>query len=493
MRGVGSASRSLIRLLLITAIWGYLFASNASWGQQVGTSICVNEARWTPTWEWLDGALRHHLVWLDLQGWQDETLPGRLVLCNADLTAWPGLDLSNLTRADLRGANLSGVFSYGSDFAGAELAGADLSHAILFVGDFSRANLAGANLSRTQVVSANFTGAILVNANLSRAQVSTANFSGANLANANLSEANLRHANFAEANLISADMSGAALAFADLSGANLQSADLSNADLSDANLSRAELAATTLSNTRIAGTNITDARLQTFGSPERDTLYDIHGLDQVVFAEGRGSALVALRNQLREIGQRDLERAATYAIERNRMRHGFASSDPLDWLSATISAVFFWLPAAFGFDHGRPLVIILAGTMVMAFPYAWFAWRPSSVRPQSGGSAVYRVFPQGRIIEDSYVTLSTGSELVERVRSPSYAAALPLGLYISFLSSFRIGTRNVNIGAWASRLQKREYEYRVVGWPRVLAGLQSVFSLYMLIAWLLFTFGRPLQ
>ena len=66
---------------------------------------------------------------------------------------------SNLSRADLLGANLSGADLSGADLSGANLSGADLL---------------GANLSR-----ANLSGADLLGANLSGAYLSVADLSGA--------------------------------------------------------------------------------------------------------------------------------------------------------------------------------------------------------------------------------------------------------------------------------------------------------------------------
>ncbi|MCA7900721.1 pentapeptide repeat-containing protein [Burkholderia cepacia] len=92
-------------------------------------------------------------------------------------------------------------------------------------------NLSDANLSGADLRDANLRGAYLSGANLRDADLSGADLSGADLRDANLSGANLRDA----------DLSGADLSGADLSGADLSGADLSGADLRDANLSGADL------------------------------------------------------------------------------------------------------------------------------------------------------------------------------------------------------------------------------------------------------------
>jgi uncharacterized protein YjbI with pentapeptide repeats len=88
------------------------------------------------------------------------------------------------SRADLRGADLSGAFLYRANLSGADLSGANLMHA-----ELRRATLTVANLS----------GAALRHADLSRANLAEANLGGADLTDADLRGANLRYANLSGA------------------------------------------------------------------------------------------------------------------------------------------------------------------------------------------------------------------------------------------------------------------------------------------------------
>jgi uncharacterized protein YjbI with pentapeptide repeats len=157
-----------------------------------------------------------------------------------------GADLwgANLREADLRGAKLWGANLRGANLNGANLSGtvggkfdwdptangsgrsrgwADLNT------DLSRANLRGANLRE-----ANLRGAFLIEANLRGANLIGANLSGTDLWGADLSEANLSEADLSGANLRGANLSGA-----DLWGANLIEADLSGACLRGAKVENA--------------------------------------------------------------------------------------------------------------------------------------------------------------------------------------------------------------------------------------------------------------
>jgi hypothetical protein len=71
--------------------------------------------------------------------------------------------------------------------------------------------------------------------------------------------------------------------------------------------------------------------------------------------------------------------------------------------------------------------------------------------------------------------------------------ALPLALYFSLLSAAHIGWRDLNVGSWIARIQPREYMLRATGWVRVVSGIQSLLSVYLVALWVLTYFGRPFE
>ena len=52
-------------------------------------------------------------------------------------------------------------------------------------------------------------------------------------------------------------------------------------------------------------------------------------------------------------------------------------------------------------------------------------------------------------------------------------AVPPLAFYFSLLSAFNIGWRELNVGTWITRIQKREYTLRATGWVRMISGSGS--------------------
>jgi len=116
-------------------------------------------------------------------------------------------------------------------------AGADLTRA-----DLREANLTGADLREANFTKANLSGANLLGANLRDANLSDANLTEANFTKANLKDANLIRGNFTKSNLSGANLNGAVLTKtklneADLSGANFTGAALNKADFTGADLS----------------------------------------------------------------------------------------------------------------------------------------------------------------------------------------------------------------------------------------------------------------
>jgi uncharacterized protein YjbI with pentapeptide repeats len=92
--------------------------------------------------------------------------------------------------------------------------------------DLSKADLRGADLCRANLREADLRGADLRGADLRRANLREADLNGADLGKAQLYRANLNRARLADANLTEADLYRVFLTRADLRGANLRGADL---------------------------------------------------------------------------------------------------------------------------------------------------------------------------------------------------------------------------------------------------------------------------
>lgn len=203
------------------------------------------------------------------------------------------LDEINLSGADLTGADLTKVSLRRANLQGADLNGAILTDAYLPGADLTGAILFGADMKRAYLPNS-----ILRGANLKHADLSKANLEKADLSNTSMRGAKLRETRMAGAKLLSADLGGAKLVNTKMPGADLQGVefynghygsatidkvdwqranlqkvnfrhiinDLIGSNLKDANLSNSELAGAKLKgmnlrNANFMGANLSDADL----------------------------------------------------------------------------------------------------------------------------------------------------------------------------------------------------------------------------------------
>jgi uncharacterized protein YjbI with pentapeptide repeats len=197
---------------------------------------------------------------------------------------------TNFSEADLSEADLSEADLTGADFRGAKLRGTNLTATRLPGALFGSAESGDSqtesdhintDLRRAKLNKANLTGADLSDANLTGADLSDANLTGADLAYSKLVKAAMFNATLSGSSLVSVDAENAGLIEADLREADLRrgffggaqfmssnlhkaflfEANLSDADLSHTNLSGADLSHTNLSGADLSHTNLSGANL----------------------------------------------------------------------------------------------------------------------------------------------------------------------------------------------------------------------------------------
>jgi len=371
-----------------------------------------------------------------------------------------------------------------------ELQGKDLENAKLSNADMRKANLGDTNLSRAVLSDAN-----LSDADLSFADLSGADLSGADLIGANLNDADLRNADLRRADLSNADLSDANLSDADLSGtflfrANLSDANLSNANLRYASLVNVRLSDANLSNANLSNANLSDAYFYPKLLPNIRLIAQAEGLSTLRFDQpsvsqaelrellglpvlrfDQPAALVELRDAFKKAGFRRQEREVTFALNRVRDR---------TTLEGAFRFVFFEVTCQWGMWPGLSLWILLGLVGVFSVPYMFALSLDSKI------FGIWRVWSNERILEQF------GSKKPERLKPAEWR--IPFwALYFSILSAFHFGWKDLNVGSWIARIQRREYTLRATGWVRVVSGLQSLTSVYLLAIWALTYFGRPFE
>jgi uncharacterized protein YjbI with pentapeptide repeats len=509
---------------------------------------CAHDKQWKPSRAELERILSAHQDWTQNSDSASSSggrvftpSVGRADLCNADLS---GAELAGFTlqKADLRGANLSRAKLKNANLEFAELNGADLTQADLREARLNQAKLSGAdmrhtNLSRARLNNADLSKAQLNGANLRRAELRDAQLMEANLEDASLAQADLSNANLTESKLDRAYLAGAKLDRANLWLARLNHADLSEATLNGANLTNARLVDVDFwqaklngakltnsilrnasfvsaqlnnvdfSNSNLAGADLTGASVAgamlsysilsnavyaPHSAPPDPVLTGILELETTKFGPGEENGLVQIRDLLQKAGLRDLERAATFAIEHGRTRHALAQwkHNPAAAAEGVFRTVAFDWTTAYGLRPSRTLLII---TMLWAMMVPIYAWVIHCSR--GCGSAIgniYRIWPKERVELQSGIPAVESSSRAETLTSSGFAL-LGWSAYFSLLSTFHIGFREFSIGNWLTRIQPRIFSLEASGWTRTLSGAQSVLSVYLLAMWLLTYFGRPFQ
>lgn len=355
-----------------------------------------------------------------------------------------------------------------------------------------------------KLAGANLTGVTFPeNADLTRIDLSGADLTCARLFRVKLVKARLGYAKLTSAYLVGARLIGADLGGADLTNANLQDADLTDANLDAVNLMGANLENVYMYNTLYVP--------NPGSSPKNLVTIVSGGLWSLRFLVTRGEnksillphGLSDIREVFKKAGMRTHEREVTCALKRgeNAFRweknKGFLRN-AYTFIDAGFNYILFDFTCHYGMNPGRPLVLLLLLILLFSVPYM-IALRAK------GRTGIWVVRPTDCLqtsVEGGKLRLNAGpyfyppdADLQRKKRTRLYQLyrITSIGLYFSLVSAFSIGWRDLNIGNWISRIQKREYLFRATGWARTFSGLQSIMSVYLIALWALCYFGRPFE
>ena len=320
-----------------------------------------------------------------------------------------------------------------------------------------------------------------------RAYLSGADLSGVRLAGANLKEANMLGANLSGAYLIEADLSRANLNGANLNGANLNGAKLRETNLTDCIFSNVE-----------GFPLVYEPKAGCY--PYIPSIAEFPNLKKLTF-EKSPHGLVDLRERFKKLGYRKQEREITYALKytQGRKLWNDKESSVSDKFNGLIYFLFFELTCQYGMKPGRPLLILMGLIPFFSFSYLFAL---GTKRQKTG---IWLVFPNERVLKTTGErpfklsakfpprALPNGKLRKMKLRMLRWFRVIRIALYFSMLSAFSIGWRELNVGNWITRLQKREYFLRSTGWVRTVSGFQSLLSVYLLALWVLTYFGRPFE
>lgn len=282
-----------------------------------------------------------------------------------------------------------------------------------------------------------------------------------------LARADLRFAEFQSAILNGQSLIGGNFIGANFFGAKLLDVKLQAADVRWAIMYLADVDRLQMSYAKVAGLVFEPSS----SSKLPEDMSETFGYQYLQFYNSP-AALIALREQYRKIGRRDVERGMTHAIQSAITSNAFRNGD---YLTAVSRYVAWEIPTSYDLAPTRALAILVALIFFFA-PLYYFAMRSRS------DSKIWIVLPKDRIG-------GSGIEVMERLRVSSWER-VRFALQFSLYSAFQLGWRDLNVGSWLSRLQSQEYLLRGSGWVRTLSGVQSLLSVYLLAMWALTQFGR---
>ncbi|MFH1058994.1 MAG: pentapeptide repeat-containing protein [Pseudomonadota bacterium] len=335
-------------------------------------------------------------------------------------------------------------------------------------------------------------------------KIKRADFSGANLRGADLRLRDLRLAKFCDADMEGIHLEGANLEYASMVGAKLYKADLRNTkfialDASRANFCEADCNGAVFTQAKLVNANFYNCRLQNtqfYDSDLTGASFAMANMDGVVFdidpkalpsplfistAQNLDKltynhspvGLAGLRNTFIAYGLRQSERELTYAIKSNEI---IKDNDVLNF----IPQLLFGVTCGWGLYPIQPVLYLL----YLIIPFALIYLVSLYVK---GGGCIWRSWQPDRI------RLDEGTDTPESIKSLTWKYKLAYSFYFSVLSAFRFGWRDLNVGTWMSHMQPREYLLRATGWVRLVSGIQSVISLYLVALAVLTYFGRPFE
>lgn len=334
--------------------------------------------------------------------------------------------------------------------------------------DFSNADLSSIDFEKIHPLEEDMVEGRLVGLNLAKANLSCVNLTRVNIQCVNFSEANLAHANLTEANLAGANLTKCNLAYANLYKTNLGGANLFNADLSYA---------------KFIFTNVEDAMLtrsimnysmyeSVASSPSVNHLGSIKGLNTLSFETNDGYyGLALLRTALKSAGLREEERQVTFSIEKGRLKYK-------NFFEKILHIVLFYWPCFYGESPLQPLELLAYFSILFAVVYYF------PLRHETWNDGIYKIWPTERVRKN------IGTDVPEKLVC-GWCSAVGYAIWFSVLSASKIGWRDLNLGSWFVNAQHDEYLLKATGWIRVVSGIQSLISVYLLALCILTYFGRP--
>jgi uncharacterized protein YjbI with pentapeptide repeats len=384
---------------------------------------------------------------------------------NLDGSNMSGADLSTIT---IKGTHISNVRLVGAmlrDFDGKPntLSGAELSGL-----DLTAMDLSNVTLSKAKLYKAKLTGMCLSGADFADAKLDTANLDSCDLAKASMLRASLRNVSLQGGKLDSADFTGACLKDAVLTNATLVGTVLDSAEMTGVLLKGAVMKDTNLSGTNLSGADLSGVLFEPKSFPSSALIGYAKHLALVKYTVD-SAPIANLKKQLYEDGFRTASKQVNAALRRKDEN--------------ILEKIFFDWTCEYGSNYWKPLILLLKG--FGGFCVIYFALIALRVLQ------AYDSKPYLYLITDAKGLRKENEESPILWRKSQNRLAM---FWISFLFSiertFRLGFKDFSPNHWLKMIMPPDFDIKSRGWVRFISTVQSIFSVYMIVLFLVSYFGR---
>jgi hypothetical protein len=200
------------------------------------------------------------------------------------------------------------------------------------------------------------------------------------------------------------------------------------------------------------------------------------------YSDAQSYSLIRWRKGLQDKGYSHYAKQLTVALESGTLSEALNSDSYLEIMGGVMRFIILGFTTSYGLYLSRALFLLLGVSIL----FSLFYWRVIAAGRRSTTGGIYRVLADDRIVpgKGGYKLLKKKAQRVTLRWNKAY----PYALLFSAVSAFQLGWKDINIGAWISRLQRREFSLVSVGWVRTVAGIQTLISLGLLVIWVLALF-----
>jgi uncharacterized protein YjbI with pentapeptide repeats len=236
--------------------------------------------------------------------------------------------------------------------------------------------------------------------------------------------------------------------------------------------------------------------------------------------------LSEIKNGLKEAGLREQERDITYALKKSERLMKKESGKTVDFIESYLLYILFELTSDWGRSPNKPLGILGYIWIITALYFSAIIYKNGKVESelnQQGLSpfeiqqyfvnnyhlsinsiwATIPVYDNENMFKNNKIECITPNFFYHEAHKKLYNLKFPpffqfslmiwstisFGFYYSLYTAFQISWTQFKFGNLISRLQMREYSLHATGIARIISGLNSIISLYLITLWFIILFA----